>query len=169
MWLFELQAVGLFVLAAPVAIGAAIAVRRARGRRRRIAAAVLAVSVLAMSAIVLAPTASLLRDVDFARSVGRRNEVVEMVRQGRLTETIFNGETALPDGYRDLTVWGGISVEGSGTDAPIVFFMTVTGFSPDPYWGFEYAGDSPPIVDPNGSGVGTAEPLGGGWYWIAAH
>lgn len=50
-----------------------------------------------------------------------------------------------------------------------VFFMTLTGFSPVPYAGFEFVpAGCQPDRDPLGSGAGVAEPLGDGWFWIEA-
>ena len=50
------------------------------------------------------------------------------------------------------------------------FFLRTTGFSPDPYCGYEFAPfPNTLVLDPLGSGHGQAEPLGvDGWYWICA-
>jgi hypothetical protein len=47
--------------------------------------------------------------------------------------------------------------------------MTLTGFSPDPYGGFEFVPPGfTPVSDPLGSGQGEAHEMGGPWYWIEA-
>lgn len=47
--------------------------------------------------------------------------------------------------------------------------MTVTGYSPDPYAGFEFV---PPGCEPEpdqlSSRHGEVRPLGDGWFWIEA-
>jgi hypothetical protein len=54
-------------------------------------------------------------------------------------------------------------------DPLMVFFLTYTGSSPDPYCGYESAQPgSAPVPDPLGSGAGRAEDLGNGWYWLCA-
>jgi len=91
----------------------------------------------------------------------RREEVVTMVESGQLTELDEYGRTVLPDGYDDLTKIGVIRVR---EDPFMVFFHTWSGFSPDPYCGYEYSPDPSAVdVDPLNSGVGEAEPLGDGW------
>jgi hypothetical protein len=106
--------------------------------------------------------------LDFQLSVAQRSEVVRMAVQGRLAGPNKRGDYWLPDGYGGLSVHGDVTVWRDLCGVS-VFFMTVTGFSPDPYWGFEYSPDGcPPSVDPLASGGGTATDLGGGWYWIEA-
>jgi hypothetical protein len=108
--------------------------------------------------------------LDLALSRSQRSEVARLAAEDGLTPRVDRpkGTYWLPDGYRGLSVGGDVSVWSTACGAS-VFFMTVTGFSPDPYAGFEYSpGGCPPEVDPQGSGSGVATDLGGGWYWIEA-
>ena len=66
----------------------------------------------------------------------RREQVVEMARSGSLTQHDENGDLVLPTDLADLTVYGVVTVRGDGS---MVFFLTETFFSPDPYCGYEYA------------------------------
>jgi hypothetical protein len=105
--------------------------------------------------------------LDLTLSQRSREEVVRLAADHEL-ESAEYGAYALPQGSRGLSVHGTVEV----IDDPCgqrVFFMTMTGFSPDPYAGFEYvpAGCAPEL-DPLGSGHGVAEPLGSGWFWIQA-
>lgn len=96
----------------------------------------------------------------------RRVEVVQMVEAGELTERDELGRVLLPPDYADLSSIGRVGVRD---DPLMVFFTTWTGFSPDPYCGYEYSADaSSVVVDPLGSGRAEVEPLGDGWYWICA-
>jgi hypothetical protein len=114
----------------------------------------------------------LLEEIDLVLSRMQRDEVVRRAEAGALAP--FTGPNAgpedfmLPDGFAGLsdtpTVW--VQRDDCGTR---VFFRTITGFSPDPYGGFEYATPGCiPELDPYGSGRGRARELGGGWYWINA-
>ena len=113
-----------------------------------------------------------LEDLDLAFSRAQREEVVRRAMADSLEP--FDGQYAsphdfvLPDGFTGLSddrvVW--VDRDGCGIE---VFFRTITGFSPDPYGGFEFATPGcDPELDPHGSGQGRARDLGGGWYWIDA-
>ena len=96
----------------------------------------------------------------------RREEVVTMVESGQLTERSEYDDIVLPEGYEDLSNTGVIDVR---EDPFMVFFTTLVGFGPDPYCGYEYSPDPSAVdVDPHNAGIGEAEPLGDGWYWICA-
>jgi hypothetical protein len=102
---------------------------------------------------------------DHGRAQDRRQEVVDLIAAGKITEVgRYPDELVLPKEYADLATDGIVEV-GEG----YYFFMTWTGFSPDPYCGYEYAPDAATVSeDPLGSGGGTAESTGNGWYWICA-
>lgn len=98
----------------------------------------------------------------------RRVEVVEMIRAGRLTETDEFGSVILPDEYAGLSQSGKVTVRD---DPFMIFFLTWTGFGPDPYCGSEYSEDSTAVAaDPLFSGNGDVRPVDGaeGWYWLCA-
>jgi hypothetical protein len=106
--------------------------------------------------------------LDFALSRAAREEVIRWVDSGSLPESERHGGYELPDGSKGLSVYGIVDVIDDDCGRR-VFFMTVTGFSPDPYGGFEFVPAScQPAPDPLGSGAGVAHPLGGGWFWINA-
>ena len=69
---------------------------------------------------------------------------------------------------------GDLSVEGPSYTVlsyePLtVFFLSWTGFAPDPYCGYEYAEDQTSVeTDPLKSGHGDIEDIGNGWYWLCA-
>ena len=74
----------------------------------------------------------------------------------------------LPAGSQGLSVHGTVE-QIDGVCGQRVFFMTVTGFSPDPYGGLEFVeAGCEPEPDPLGSGGGQALDLGDGWFWIEA-
>lgn len=113
-----------------------------------------------------------LEDLDLSLSRVQREEVVRRAEDGQLVA--WTGAYArpedfvLPDGFAGLTDGGAIWVARDGCGIK-VFFLTITGFSPDPYGGFEYASPGcQPELDPLGSGAGEARDLGGSWYWIDA-
>jgi len=97
----------------------------------------------------------------------QREQIVEMIRAGQLTEEDEYGQIVLPEDLADASVNGTVQVR----EDPhfMVFFLTETFFSPDPYCGYEYAPDPADVVeDPLHSGKGSAEPLGHGWYRVCA-
>ncbi len=114
------------------------------------------------------PLRSSLVSIDFALSRSAREETIRLAVSGALRESDRYGGLVLPDEARGLSVYGTIDVLESACGQG-AFFMTLTGFSPDPYAGFEYMPlGCEPETDPLGSGQGTAESLGEGWYWIEA-
>ena len=113
-----------------------------------------------------------LEDLDLALSRMQREEVVRRALGGELSPSTarYAGpeDFMLPDGFGGLadgsTIW--VQRDECGIR---VFFLTMTGFSPDPYSGFEYATPGcHPELDPRGSGRGEARDLRDGWYWINA-
>jgi hypothetical protein len=94
----------------------------------------------------------------------QREQIVEMIRAGQLTEKDQYGHLILPDQFAGATVHGEVTVF---EDPFTVFFLTETFFGPDPYCGYEYT-EGAPNPDPHHSGRGSAEPLGGGWYRVCA-
>ena len=114
----------------------------------------------------------LLEDLDLSLSRMQRDEVVRRAQAGELAPSTrrYAGpeDFLLPDGFTGLsdgrTIW--VLEAECGVR---VFFRTITGFSPDPYGGFEYATPGcDPELDPLGSGQGRARALGYSWYWIDA-
>jgi hypothetical protein len=106
--------------------------------------------------------------IDLTMSRSARLEVVRLAATGELETAPWPGEFVLPARARGLSVHGTVDVVYDAC-GPILFFMTLTGFSPDPYAGFEYVPTGcDPILDPLGSGHGNATDLGDGWYWIEA-
>jgi hypothetical protein len=109
-----------------------------------------------------------LENVSFALTVRQRTDVVSIAGRGGLTEAALPNQYELPDGYTGLSIDGTVWVESDACGA-VVFFATITGFSPDPYGGVEYAAPGCTTVDdPLGSGAGHARPLVANWYWIDA-
>ena len=105
---------------------------------------------------------------DLAISRAARESIVRQVDAGDLAPGEWANEYVLPEGAKGLSVHGTVDVIDSSCGR-IVFFMTLTGFSPDPYAGMEYVPPGcSPEVDPLGSGQGKADDLGDGWYWIQA-
>ena len=123
----------------------------------------------AMAAIIAVPATRFpIVTADLLMSRAAREDIVQLASSGRLQPGEYAGQYRLLGSEAGLSVWGDVEVfeEACGTK---VFFMTVTGFSPDPYGGFEYVPDGCiPDADPLGSGAGSAYPLGGPWYWIEA-
>lgn len=114
----------------------------------------------------------LLEDLDLLLSRSQREAIVQAALDGDLTPSsdpyALPGDYALPDGFAGLTDDSPLWVQWDECGIK-VFFRTMTGFSPDPYGGFEYSPPvCPPELDPLGSGFGIARDLGGGWYWIDA-
>ncbi|HEV8280688.1 MAG TPA: hypothetical protein VGQ02_02415 [Candidatus Limnocylindrales bacterium] len=106
--------------------------------------------------------------VDLLLSRGAREEVVRLAAAQQLIPGEYIGQYAMPQSAAGLSVWGDVHVIDDGC-GQLVFFMTLTGFSPDPYAGLEYVPTGcDPEPDPEGSGAGIAMPLGGPWYWIEA-
>ena len=106
--------------------------------------------------------------IDLALSRAAREEVIGLIASGSLVESERFGGYEMPETTRGLSVHGNVDVIEGGCGAR-VFFMTVTGFSPDPYGGFEFVpAGCQPESDPLGSGGGDAQPLGDGWFWINA-
>ena len=90
-----------------------------------------------------------------------------MLEAGQLTERDEFGSVVLPDDYADLSQNGLIEVRD---DPLMVFFTTWTGFSPDPYCGYEYTEEAAAVEsDPLFSGSGEVQALNAeGWYWLCA-
>ena len=107
-------------------------------------------------------------EADLALSRGARERIVRLATTGSLPPGEYDGEFRLAAGDTGLSVRGTVEViEHDCGDR--VFFMTLTGYSPDPYSGFEYVPHGcEPEPDPLGSGHGTARPLGNQWFWIEA-
>lgn len=104
---------------------------------------------------------------DHGSAQDRRERVVELIRTGQLREHNEYGDVVLPPDFEGASKDGIVTVR----DAPfMVFFMTWTGFSPDPYCGYEYAPDEGSVdPDPLASGSGNRlEQIAPGWYWICA-
>ena len=113
-----------------------------------------------------------LEDIDFTLGRMQREEVVRRALAGELSPSSsrYAGpeDFLLPDGFGGLASGSSIWVLRDACGIR-VFFLTMTGFSPDPYSGFEYATPGClPELDPLGSGRGAARDLGNGWYWINA-
>ncbi|HEY4228321.1 MAG TPA: hypothetical protein VGM49_08270, partial [Candidatus Limnocylindrales bacterium] len=113
-----------------------------------------------------------LEDLDLALSRGQREEIVRRAELGQLapsTAAYASREAfLLPEGFAGLVDGSEVWVRQDECGIR-VFFRTITGFSPDPYGGFEFASPGcQPEVDPLGSGAGLARDIGGGWYWIDA-
>jgi hypothetical protein len=170
------------VAALVLAIGVIVAGRRRPGMRGLAPFVVLPVAVLLFFQATPIPKGAwsiafwfnlvphtTLADLDFALSRIQREEVVRLAGAGALEQLEDERDYHLPDGYRGLAdreiveVW---ECEAGGT---MVFFRTITGFSPDPYGGFEYVPPGCTVeADPHGSGAGVAHHLGDSWYWIIA-
>ncbi len=105
--------------------------------------------------------------LDLALSRLQRESIAGMAIGGELP-TGTDGGFEMPWCADGLSVNGMVHfVEGACGDR--VFFMTLRGFSPDPYGGFELVPPGCEVeTDPLGSGQGRAEALGGGWFWITA-
>jgi hypothetical protein len=155
-----------YLLSAAMAVVAFAAAARALTIHRSVRRAGLVVAGLATLAAVavFAGGPRLARAIDFAQGLAGRTEVVEAIRSGALAAK-SGGEVVLPEGRRNLAI-GGVVV-ASPTEPTMVFFHTQSFFSPDPYCGYEYAQIPDALdLDPLGSGVGAAEDLGHGWYWV---
>ena len=115
----------------------------------------------------LPPARPILVRADLAMSRAAREEVVRQALDHDLPPGDWPSEYVLPVGASGLSVDRTVYlIEDCG---PEVFFLTLTGFSPDPYAGFEYVpAGCTPEPDPLGSGQGITEDLGDGWYWIQA-
>jgi hypothetical protein len=106
--------------------------------------------------------------LDLELSRPARVDVIRLIDGGSLTASDRYGGYELPHEARGLSVHGTVEVIDDGCGRRF-FFMTVTGFSPDPYGGFQFVpAGCQPHPDPLGSGGGNAESLGGGWFWINA-
>jgi hypothetical protein len=146
VWFFVMEAV--LVVAAFIVIGIVCGLRslaRPDGSSPLIGGtAILAIVFAALMSLSLGRSAVALRDLDFYLALPTYEATLD----------------------RRLEVPAGVHYLDFGT----VFFLRVTGFSPDPYCGYEYAPVPESIVlDPLGSGEGIAEPLPvAGWYWICA-
>ncbi len=145
LWFFVLEA-GLLI--AVTAVGALVLFASGSGRRdrRRVAfrvTGVFAAMLTVAMAFSIQDTAVHLRNLDFWLGFRERSQLMHARVDTRQAIPLGNG------GY---------------------FFVRTTGFSPDPYCGYEYAPTLAMLVlDPLGSGQGNAEPLGvDGWYWICA-
>ena len=109
------------------------------------------------------PLASL--DLELSRSA--REQAILLADEDLLLPDPRGGYE-LPPGSKGLSVEGTIQVLDSPC-GPRFFFLTLTGFSPYPYAGLEFVpAGCQPEVDPLGSGDGTAQSLGDGWFWIEA-
>ena len=120
--------------------------------------------VLSISGCALRPIAPT-RD-DHGSAQDQRQRIVEMIQLGQLGEPDEYDEVALPQPLAGASNRGRVLVRNGPF---MVFFVTWTGFSPDPYCGYEFAPD-PGSVDPDplGSGQGQAESIGDSWFWICA-
>jgi hypothetical protein len=172
----------LGVLAVSIPAGIAVRSIRRSGRLRAWVVLVLLVLLFQWSTILhgmwaiawysAAATRPALEDLDLTLSRIQREEVVRRAVAGELEraddEYHTDSDYQLPDGFRGLSDRPSIWVHRDACGIR-VFFRTITGFSPDPYGGFEYASAAcEPEVDPYGSGQGHARPLGNGWYWVEA-
>lgn len=142
MWFFAFEV----LLIAVIATTAGIVLLAAWRDTQRQPALWLGAILLAAAGLLitfLSQAAGLLRDVDFLLGLSARTAMIE-------------------HGYSNR--------EFLRTSSGAYFFLRVTGFSPDPYCGYEYVPSGAAIdVDPRGSGGGIAEPLGiPGWFWICA-
>ena len=177
-----LFAMFIALVAAPLVVFAAVVYA---GGRQGVLATVLAMllGVMLLYAYTLTPLPRLgigalyfavppvqmpLVQLDLALSRSAREEVIDWIDSGSLPESERYGGYEMPDGSKGLSVHGTVDVIDDGC-GPRVFFMTLTGFSPDPYRGFEFVpAGCQPATDPLGSGGGVAQPLGDGWFWITA-
>jgi hypothetical protein len=117
--------------------------------------------------VMAAPPAQIpLVQLDLLLSRPQREFAIGMAERGELAPGPYDS--------LELPWWGrGLSVDGVLERVPGPcggwFFMTITGFSPDPYGGLEYVPDGcEPEVDPLGSGDGEATEIGHRWFWIVA-
>jgi hypothetical protein len=126
-----------------------------------IATALIATGLAGCVPALLAPSRS-----DTGAAQDQREEIVEMIRSGQLTERNEFQQLVLPPQFAGASQGGLLEVRD---DPFMVFFITWTGFSPDPYCGYEYAPDPGSLdPDPLGSGHGDEELIGDSWYWICA-
>lgn len=96
----------------------------------------------------------------------QREEIVELVRSGQITEEDEFGDLILPEEFADATVHGEVTVY---TTPFTVFFLTETFLGPDPYCGYLYTEGSEPTGDPLHSGSNKElKEIGGGWWWLCA-
>jgi len=113
------------------------------------------------------PARPILVRADLAMSRAAREEVIRQAVAGSLVPTEHPGEYVLPASARGLSVDGTVMLADGCRS--LAFFVTLNGFSPDPYAGYEYVpARCTPEPDPLGSGHGVVESLGDGWYWIQA-
>jgi hypothetical protein len=108
-----------------------------------------------------------LASLDLALSKPAREAAIILALRDQLAPD-RRGGYQLPAGATGLSVYGSLQILPSPC-GPRFFFLTLTGFSPDPYAGLEFVPEGcQPEVDPLGSGQGTADSLGDGWFWIEA-
>ena len=127
---------------------------------------VIAATLFATGLAGCAPTFLAASRSDTGAAQDQRKRIVELIRSGQLTERDEYHQLVLPSQLAGASKDGLLEVQD---DPFMVFFITWTGFSPDPYCGYEYAPDSGSLdPDPLGSGQGHEEPIGDSWYWICA-
>jgi hypothetical protein len=164
-WWFGLLALVATAGSIVLAILAAVFALGHRGRTRWGAALIVVGCIAIAVELQRLPTPSLLRDLDFALGFAGRQAIVEDLESGlarapdEMTRRVLASQAESGDADRVQAIEGRL----------MVFFTRVTGFSPDPYCGYEYASSPRALdVDPLDSGTGVAEPLGDDWYWICA-
>ena len=98
----------------------------------------------------------------------RREQIVEMIRSGELTDEDGDGWVVLPAELSEATI-AREGVRVYTEPALTVFFLTQVFYSPDPYCGYEYTDGAEPLGDPLVSGSNKElEPIDDGWYWLCA-
>jgi len=181
MSLLSIPSIGLFAIAAAAIVALVLVWRRRRPRWLLILVAVLCGAVVFTEGTPVPGIAWVtvwylspgqragLEDLSLAVTRPQRTEVVALANDGALRPGDYPGYLRLPDGYGWLAMDGEVWTESGGACGLVVFFHTVSGFSPDPYGGFEYVPAGCAVDnDPLGSGAGQARPLDAHWYWIDA-
>ncbi len=128
----------------------------------------LALVVFTVLTVLFVPLRWVGRQVDFALGASQRQQIVRMVEEGALGSDVTLGEVALPEEYRSASADGVIGIVRSGSDVIVVFLRRLT--SVDAWQGLAHtASGRPPQDDPwRGGRLLEIDPLGDGWYWVAA-
>ena len=167
--IFVVLLVGLFLAVVVVipmiaVVGSAVLVRRRFGVPAAAATALVLICGYALSPLPRLAAAGLyfavpplrmpLVQADLALSRDARERIVRLATSGSLPPGEYVGEFRLPAGDAGLSVWGTVDVIDDRCGQQ-VFFMTLTGFSPDPYAGFEHV---PRSLTPGAAGTGRPSP-----------
>ncbi|MBP9718100.1 hypothetical protein KBD59_02270 [Candidatus Gracilibacteria bacterium] len=137
-------------------------------RQKKIALLPVLINIATLIIVLFVPFTAITLKINFYLNLDRREEVVEMIKNGAITPTSpSNDSIALPGKYKYLSSGGGdVIVENNGIE-PNVFFFTYRGVI-DNFAGFAFqSGDSEPQKYDFGCEYVELQKIKDHWFWMS--